>query len=138
MQPFRRMNWQGKRRTAFDLIESRWQESGLMTLYQATVKRICIEGERATAVEVVTPSGHVERIEASRGVMVCGGAIATPQLLFASGIGERDELSKCGIEPILDQPEVGKQLADHLIMPLIYQRIGSRFLSGATVGDLAR
>ncbi len=109
-----------------------------MTLYQATVKRVCLVGDRAAAVELVMPSGHLERIEAERGVILCGGAIVTPQLLFASGIGDRDELKSCDVECIVDQPDVGKQLADHLIMPLIYQRPGMPFPSGATAGDLAR
>ncbi len=53
----------------------------------------------------------------------CHAAVAV-----ASGIGARViELSECGRECIVDAPEVGKQLADHLIMPLIYQRPSERF-----------
>ncbi len=45
-------------------------------------QQVYVIGNRATAVEVESPHGNRERIEAERGVILCGGAIATPQLLL--------------------------------------------------------
>ncbi len=143
MYPYRRMSRQGKRRTAFDLLQpalgdDRSSNQSPLALIQATVRRVCIESGRAVGVEIETAAGEVQTVTAARGVILCGGAIASPQLLFASGIGDRMELRECGLDCLVDRPEVGKQLADHLIMPVIYSSRCARFPSGATVGDLAR
>lgn len=138
MQPYRRMAQRSKRVTAFDRLQTQWQASEAWRLIQATVKRIVFAGERAVGVEIETSSPGNERLDAEQGVILCGGAIASPQLLFASGIGARDELQDCGIDCRVDAAQVGKQLADHLLMPVIYHRPGERFVSGATVGEIAR
>ena len=46
-------------------------------------------------------------------VLVCAGAVNTPQLLMLSGIGPRTELEKHGIRVVVDLPGVGANLADH-------------------------
>ncbi len=48
-----------------------------------------------------------------REIILSAGAVRSPQLLMLSGIGPADELSKFNIEVLIDQPEVGKNLADH-------------------------
>lgn len=50
---------------------------------------------------------------ARKEVIICGGAIQSPQLLMLSGIGPREHLQSVGIEPKLDCPGVGKDLMDH-------------------------
>ncbi len=55
---------------------------------------------------------HTAKVE--REVILCAGAIQSPQLLMLSGIGDADELGKHGIEPIVDLEGVGKNLGDHL------------------------
>jgi choline dehydrogenase len=47
-------------------------------------------------------------------VVLCGGAINSPQLLQLSGIGNADELRSVGIEPVHHLPGVGENLQDHL------------------------
>jgi choline dehydrogenase-like flavoprotein len=47
-------------------------------------------------------------------VVLCGGAINSPQLLMLSGIGPGAELQRMGIPVLHDAPEVGANLADHL------------------------
>ena len=53
-------------------------------------------------------------------VIVCGGAINTPQLLQLSGVGNAAELSALGIEPVVDLPGVGENMQDHLEVYIQY------------------
>ena len=54
-------------------------------------------------------------------VVLCAGAIASPQLLMLSGIGEKEQLTEHGIETVIDLPGVGKNLADHPAVVTGYQ-----------------
>lgn len=77
------------------------------------VQTLAVEGQRATGVNVVR-DGQVTRIDCARQVIVCAGAIASPRLLLASGIGDADELKALGIEVTCDLPGVGRNLQDHI------------------------
>jgi choline dehydrogenase len=72
------------------------------------VERVVFERERAVGVEV---AGHVVR---AGEVILCGGAINSPQLLQLSGVGNAPELSALGIDVVADLPGVGENLQDHL------------------------
>ncbi|MFS4438438.1 GMC family oxidoreductase [Paracoccaceae bacterium GXU_MW_L88] len=76
----------------------------------AQVRRITVEGGRATGVEMMDGS----RIHASAEVILSSGAIGSPRLLQLSGIGPGADLHGLGIDVVLDQPEVGANLQDHL------------------------
>jgi choline dehydrogenase-like flavoprotein len=90
----------------------------LTILTGAHVTKILIEGKRATGVEVKTSEG-LQRMMASREVILSGGAINSPQLLLLSGIGPRAELAKAGVEQIHELPGVGQNLQDHLDATII-------------------
>ncbi len=85
----------------------------------AYVTRVLFSGRRATGVELVTagPLGllrrGLERIDAGE-VVLCGGAINTPQLLQLSGVGDADHLRSLGIGVVAHRPGVGANLQDHL------------------------
>ena len=49
-------------------------------------------------------------------VLLCAGAIDSPRLLMASGVGPADELRALGISVALDLPDVGRHLEDHLLL----------------------
>ncbi len=87
---------------------------------RALVHRVVIEGGRATGVEYEQPSG-LTVVKAKREVIVSGGAIGSPQILMLSGIGPADRLREHGIKVQLDLPGVGKNLHDHLFVPLTYR-----------------
>jgi len=79
---------------------------------RAMVSRVLFEGKRATGVEVVM-KGKMQVIH-SREVILCGGAINTPQILQLSGIGNAKDLQRLGIPVVNDLPGVGSNLQDHL------------------------
>jgi choline dehydrogenase len=72
------------------------------------VDRVVFEGTRAAGVQV-----GGETIRANE-VILCGGAINSPQLLQLSGIGNARELEELGIGVVHDLPGVGENLQDHL------------------------
>ncbi len=87
------------------------------------VSRILIEGGRATGVEVVSGKRkQAETLRATSEVIVCAGAVQSPQLLQLSGIGPGDELSEKGIKVHADLADVGQNLQDHLDV-LLHQEI---------------
>jgi choline dehydrogenase len=77
------------------------------------VTRILFEGRRAVGVEYIR-DGQREQARASREVVMCGGAINSPQTLMLSGIGPAKELRKLGIDVVQDLPGVGENLQDHI------------------------
>ncbi len=79
---------------------------------RAMVTRVIFEGTRAVGVEVIM-KGKKEIIR-SREVVLCGGAINTPQILQLSGVGKATDLEALGILVVKDLPGVGANLQDHL------------------------
>jgi choline dehydrogenase len=74
---------------------------------------IRFEGRRATGVHYRS-NGTEHHIRAEREVILCGGAINSPQLLALSGIGPANELRALGLTVVVDLPGVGQNLQDHL------------------------
>ncbi|KAH9920281.1 GMC oxidoreductase [Fomitopsis serialis] len=73
------------------------------------------EEPRAIAVEVSkSRTSPRYRADATCEIILCGGAIASPQLLLLSGIGPADDLQRLGIPVVQDLPRVGKNLTDHI------------------------
>jgi choline dehydrogenase len=79
---------------------------------RALVTRVLFQGRRAVGVEVAR-RGRTERVRAGE-VILCGGAINSPQLLQLSGVGDGDELRRLGIDVVCHLPGVGENLQDHL------------------------
>jgi choline dehydrogenase len=90
----------------------------LTVVTDAYTHRVIVQGGRARAVEY-RKGNEVVKAEASREVILCGGAVNSPQILLLSGIGPADELRKLGIDVVHDLPGVGKNLQDHLNINLI-------------------
>ncbi|MEU2038568.1 GMC family oxidoreductase [Nocardia niwae] len=84
---------------------------------EAVATRIIFDGTRAVAVEFES-NGKREVVYARREVVLCGGAINSPQLLMLSGIGDREHLAEHGIATVYHAPEVGQNLMDHLVAML--------------------
>ncbi|MFC4069528.1 choline dehydrogenase [Actinoplanes subglobosus] len=87
---------------------------------RAHVSRVLFDGNRATGVEYTTKRGGAPHRVYAGEVILCGGAINTPQLLQLSGIGNSAELSALGIDPVHHLPGVGENLQDHLEVYIQY------------------
>jgi choline dehydrogenase len=100
----------------------------LVVLPHARVQRILLDdsgdGLVATGVEYRTAGGALETVTATKEVVLSAGAIGSPQLLLLSGVGPEDELAQVGISCLLDLPDVGKHLKDHLHAPMIFDAPG--------------
>ena len=83
---------------------------------RATVTRVVFDGLRATGVEYVRGHGRraTQHAVTAGEVILCGGAINSPQLLQVSGIGPVDVLHAAGVDVRHDLPGVGAHLQDHL------------------------
>jgi len=80
----------------------------------ALTHRVLVEAGRATGVEY-SHAGEVRIARAQGEVLLCGGAVASPQLLQLSGIGPADHLREVGVAVVADLPGVGENLQDHLV-----------------------
>jgi choline dehydrogenase len=76
--------------------------------------------QRCTGVEVWTGAGYVTAT-AKQSVVLCAGAIGTPQILQLSGLGPAALLQQNGIEPVVDLPGVGANLQDHLQIRSVFK-----------------
>ncbi len=88
---------------------------------RAFVTKIIFRGERAVGVEF-RHEGKVKRVRSAE-LILCGGAINSPQLLQLSGVGHAGELSGLGIDVVADRPGVGENMQDHLE---VYVQYGSK------------
>ena len=77
----------------------------------AHVTRIVFDGTRAVGVEV--ESGPETFTVEGGEIVVCAGAVASPQLLMLSGIGPADSLRSLGIPVTHPSPGVGQNMRDH-------------------------
>ena len=98
--------------TARAYLDPARSRPNLTILTRATTLRILVERGRAIGVEY-RRQGRSAVARAAREVLLCGGALNSPQLLLLSGIGPADELKPLGIAPLHDLPGVGRNLNEH-------------------------
>ncbi|MFG1424434.1 GMC family oxidoreductase [Roseixanthobacter liquoris] len=87
------------------------------------VEKVRIEDNRATGIVLRTPQGQ-RTLTARREVVLCAGALGSPQVLMLSGIGPGEHLQANGIATVLDKPGVGSNLQDHLQLRLVFKVSG--------------
>ncbi|MGN2243794.1 GMC family oxidoreductase [Frateuria sp. GZRR33] len=104
----------------------------LRVLAGRPVQRILFDGHRASGVLV-----GARQLLARREVVVCAGAIGSPQLLMLSGIGPAAHLRELGIEVLRDAPDVGDHLQDHIDYTANL-RVRAEGLFGMNPASLAR
>jgi choline dehydrogenase len=104
----------GLRRSAADaFLRPALRRANVRLETGAWVSKIRFEQRRAIGVDYVR-DGATQSANASREVIVCGGAVNSPQLLQLSGIGAAAILTPLGITPLFDNAAVGGNLQDHL------------------------
>ncbi len=104
----------------------------------ANVEKLKIHSNRVEGVTFQL-GGEQKTVRAKQEVVLCGGAINSPQLLMLSGIGPADHLRDCGIHALADLPGVGQNLRDHAKIKLkfacrkrlAFHRIGNPLVKAA-------
>jgi choline dehydrogenase len=103
----------GKRQsTATAFLRPAMERPNLTISTSTLTNRILFDGTRAIGVSFLQ-NGEQWKAMARREVIVCGGAINSPQLLLLSGLGPAEELTAFGLPIVQDLPGVGKNLQDH-------------------------
>jgi choline dehydrogenase len=103
--------------TAVGYLRPAMQRPNLRVITGALTERIDFDGRRATGV-TFRQLGRLNSARAGREVILCGGAVNSPQLLMLSGIGPREHLIELGIPLLHHLPGVGQSLQDHYSAPI--------------------
>jgi choline dehydrogenase len=103
--------------TAVGYLRPALRRPNLRVITEALTEKILLEGGRATGV-IFLRGGQFHTVRAAREVILCGGAINSPQLLMLSGIGPQDHLTQIGISVQQHLPGVGQSLQDHYSAPI--------------------
>ncbi|MEE9103869.1 choline dehydrogenase [Pseudomonas nitroreducens] len=113
---------QGRRSsTARGYLDQARERPNLTIVTHALTDRILFSGKRAVGATYLHGNDNdLKEVRARREVLVCSGAIASPQLLQRSGVGPSALLRDLGIDVVHDLPGVGQNLQDHLEMYLQY------------------
>ncbi|HCR98041.1 MULTISPECIES: choline dehydrogenase [Halomonas] len=105
--------------TARGYLDTAKQRTNLTIETHAVTDIIEFDGKRAVGVRYER-KGQQQTARAKREVLLCGGAIASPQILQRSGIGHPEVLEPLGIKTVHALPGVGENLQDHLEMYIQY------------------
>jgi len=90
---------------------------GLTLLTGATARRLLTEGTTVTGAEF-DRGGEPLTVHAGE-VVLCAGALGSPEILLRSGIGPAGHLREVGLDVVADVPGVGRNLHDHLLTPVV-------------------
>jgi choline dehydrogenase len=108
----------GKRcSTAVGYLHPVMHRSNLRVITGALAQRITFAGKRATGVDFIEDNLPFT-VRARREVILCGGAINSPQLLLLSGVGPQAQLAAHGIDVVHHLPGVGQAMQDHYSAPI--------------------
>jgi choline dehydrogenase-like flavoprotein len=85
----------------------------LQVITHAHTTRVLFEGRRAVGAEY-RQGGELKQVHAQREVLLCAGALQSPQILMLSGVGPAAHLRERGLTVLHDLPGVGSNLHDHI------------------------
>lgn len=94
--------------------------ANLTILTGCSAEKLDMEGRHVRGV-VVTHKGVRKTIQARKEVVLSAGALASPQLMMVSGIGDPERLAKVGVTLVHALPGVGQNLQDHLQARPVYK-----------------
>jgi choline dehydrogenase len=103
--------------TAVGYLRPAMRRPNLQVVTEALTEKILFEGHRAVGVSF-RRDGKSWTARAAREVILCGGAINSPQLLMLSGVGPGEHLAALGIPVVEAVPGVGQSLQDHYSAPV--------------------
>lgn len=108
--------------TARGYLDQAKMRKNLTIITHATTDLIEFESKKATGVRFYQGnSKQAVQVKARKEVLLCAGAIASPQILQRSGVGPEDVLAQFNIPTVHVLPGVGENLQDHLEMYLQYE-----------------
>jgi choline dehydrogenase len=124
--------WRMSTATAF-LTPDVTRRPNLTVETSAYARQVLIEGGRAAGIEYELGTGPVttKTARARKEVILCAGAINSPQLLMLSGIGPAQQLKSNGIPVVSDLPGVGTNFQDHIVGFVAYAYKGAPSLPSA-------
>jgi choline dehydrogenase len=99
--------------TAVAYLRPAMKRTNLTVEVRSRATRIVFNGTRATGVDYLQ-NNTKRHARAEREIVLCSGAIGSPQLLMLSGIGNADHLLEHGIDVVVDLKGVGQNLQDHM------------------------
>lgn len=105
------------------------QRPGVSIFTEALVEKVTFENTTATGVNVVI-NEETFSIKAKKEVIISSGAFNTPKLLELSGIGDKKILEQHNIPVVVDNPNVGENLQDHLMSGVSFEAV-----EGTMTGD---
>lgn len=103
----------------FEAKRKNWSNLKVFTQTEAT--KIKFNDKKATGVYVRSLWSGNHFLEATKEVIVCAGALKSPQLLMVSGIGPREPLAKFDIPVVQLSPGVGQNMWDHVFFGPSYE-----------------
>ena len=105
---------------SFAYLKPALKRPNLAVRSHAYTTKLLIEDKVCTGVEYAHDAKSPRsKVYANKEVFVCAGAVQSPQILLLSGIGPSEQLSALGISVVVDSPDVGKNLQDHLDVLLL-------------------
>jgi choline dehydrogenase len=108
----------GKRcSTAVGYLHPVRNRPNLRVVTGALAEKVLFEGKRAVGV-AFREYGQPRTVRAAREVILCGGAVNSPQLMLLSGIGPADQLAQFSIPVVHELRGVGQSLQDHYSAPI--------------------
>ena len=122
--------------TSFSFINPIKDRTNLTIITKSITKKLLFESTKCIGLEYINGK-NVHKVYAEREVLVCGGAINSPQILQLSGIGKGDYIKKWGLDVIADLPGVGENLQDHLDVLAHYECTQPVTEAKYTAGGLA-
>lgn len=118
--------------TAQSYLRAARKRPNLQVQTGAQVTRVVFDGRRAVGVRF-RRGGTEHDVRASREVVLCAGAMRSPQLLQVSGIGDPAHLAKLGVPVVASSPAVGRDMRDHFLL-----RVAHRVGGIATINERTR
>lgn len=88
---------------------------------QSEIQELILSNDRVIGLSIFSGGGSSPTTVSARRVILCAGTVGSPLVLLKSGIGDRDVLRDTQIDCHFASPGVGKNLRDHLVVPIVYQ-----------------
>lgn len=107
------------------------KRANLRIITGATCRQVAFEGTTAVGVRY-DRAGQAHRLKVRREVLLCAGALRSPQILQVSGIGDPDHLARIGVAPVVSSEQVGRNLRDHFLV-----RVSHRVRGMTTINERA-